>query len=664
MREFEFPIEDQIKAGIKPYRKTQRNVAGLETLINAKCGKEGLVPFESINDRRIGVTPSWPFPQLFVGGVYRLLADSATVYEISSTWTKTSKLTSLSTDDIWDFIDFGDYWVLLNGAVIAYYDVENTQYANMASSSTFPRILTGTNLKGRIVGGNVKTSWHDCGTQSVVWSKIGSVDFTPDRTNTAGYRQTLFDGDVKRVMALNDVAMAYCENGIMRMTPSGTTFGFKDMKGLGVPAKGAAGGDHNRHVFVDRQNFLWRAEGNGELKKLGYQDEMATLTAASIVVAYDPLKQEFYIGDGSKSYLLTDYGLSQVWQSPTSVDSVDGDTVGVAINLSNMTFELVTDDLDFGSRGLKSIGQLELGADYYDDYAKLLLHCDGVNNATTFTDSSPSEKTVTPSGSFTDTDIKKFGTASAHGVPPSYYLSIADSDDWDFGTGPGTIDFWIYITSATAGRYMFGQYVDDNNFVGLKITTNDAIEFTAKSGGSDVIALLSANSTISENTWYHIAIVRGWAGENDRVAMTVDGTSVANGLMTGSDWPSLAAALRIGSRKTDDGTQDYIDEFRWTKGIARWVENFSVATAQYPIDTLQAAVAYRMTRGGAFTNMTYRNVNNEAVGHIGIRAEEFKLKVKATDYRYLDLDYLKPHVKFDDNRFRRGVGSNASQGVA
>ena len=371
MKEFDFPITTHLGKGLRPYRSNTRNSDWATECYNAKPSEQGLIPFEPLTDRMVSVVYAHPFPQVFIGYKYRLLADSATIYELNGAWAKTSKLTSLSTDDIWDFIDFGDYWVLLNGAVIAYIDLVSDPgvpaYASMASSATFPRIATGTNFKGRLVGGNVKTAWHGADTGSVIWSKIGSVVFTPDKQNTAGLWRTPFDGDVKRVMRLNDVVMVYCENGIVAMAPAlvGTAagFGFKELAHVGIPAKGAAGGNENKQVFVDQENFLWRAEGNGKLEKLGYQEYMANLTAANIVISYDSGKDEFYISDGVTGYLLTQWGLCQVLQSVGSAQYVDRDSVGSFTASADNDFKLTTDDLDFGVRGRKTLTEVELGID-------------------------------------------------------------------------------------------------------------------------------------------------------------------------------------------------------------------------------------------------------------------------------------------------------------
>ena len=83
----------------------------------------------------------------------------------------------------------------------------------------------------------------------------------------------------------------------------------------------------------------------------------------------------------------------------------------------------------------------------------LLLHCDGTDGATTFTDSSDTSHTVTANGNAQiDTDQSKFGGASGLFDGTGDYLSIPDSADWDFGTGDWTIDFLIRFNAIT-GRH-------------------------------------------------------------------------------------------------------------------------------------------------------------------------------------------------------------------
>ena len=75
----------------------------------------------------------------------------------------------------------------------------------------------------------------------------------------------------------------------------------------------------------------------------------------------------------------------------------------------------------------------------------LLMHFNGDDEGTTFTDSSASAHSFSADGTQaqTDTAIKKFGTASLL-LDGSDYLTTATHADWEFGDGDFTIDVWVY----------------------------------------------------------------------------------------------------------------------------------------------------------------------------------------------------------------------------
>ena len=103
-----------------------------------------------------------------------------------------------------------------------------------------------------------------------------------------------------------------------------------------------------------------------------------------------------------------------------------------------------------------------------DANTKLLLHCDGTNGGTTFTDSSGSSHTVTANGGAnTSTAQKKFGTASAYFDGTGDFLQSADSPDWDL-SGDFTWEMWIRPATINTGgdaHYLMTQHEDSNNRV-------------------------------------------------------------------------------------------------------------------------------------------------------------------------------------------------------
>jgi hypothetical protein len=92
-------------------------------------------------------------------------------------------------------------------------------------------------------------------------------------------------------------------------------------------------------------------------------------------------------------------------------------------------------------------------------------------------------------------------------------------------------------------------------------------------------------SAISTGAWHHIALVRNGTGTNC-IRIYIDGTSVGDLTLVAGAWngavPDLAATAVIGA-DTENlyYTNGYIDEFRISKGIARWTANFTPPTSEY-----------------------------------------------------------------------------------
>jgi len=87
-----------------------------------------------------------------------------------------------------------------------------------------------------------------------------------------------------------------------------------------------------------------------------------------------------------------------------------------------------------------------------------LLHFDGANNSTVFTDSSPFNQTVavvtgTPKIS---TAMSKFGGSSLY-LDGSSSIKIPNNANLNLGTGAFTIEFWFYLLSLPSGDALFLQ---------------------------------------------------------------------------------------------------------------------------------------------------------------------------------------------------------------
>jgi len=213
-------------------------------------------------------------------------------------------------------------------------------------------------------------------------------------------------------------------------------------------------------------------------------------------------------------------------------------------------------------------------ATVFDTDCVLMLHCDGTNASTTFTDSSfSSVKTVTAAGDAQiSTAQSKFGGASGLFDGTGDYLTAPDSADWDLGTGDFTIDFWYRPAVSTSGvAYVFFDR-NNNGVLQLRRHTSDILRL--------VVLATNVNFTTwtpSINTWYHVAVTR--AGTS--VYCFVDGTQ--NG-STGSNSGNIQGTTGIAVGAQENGNlpvNGWIDEFRLVKGTAVWTANFTPPTAAY-----------------------------------------------------------------------------------
>jgi hypothetical protein len=123
------------------------------------------------------------------------------------------------------------------------------------------------------------------------------------------------------------------------------------------------------------------------------------------------------------------------------------------------------------SEGFISLGSI--GGN--DKFTKLLLHGDGTGNS--FVDSSASEQTITAVGNVTQSTAQsQFGGKSILFDGTGDYLSIADNEDLDLGTGDFTIDTWIKANGGSGNDYFLTK--DDGTgikHIALRIETSTGV---------------------------------------------------------------------------------------------------------------------------------------------------------------------------------------------
>jgi len=206
-----------------------------------------------------------------------------------------------------------------------------------------------------------------------------------------------------------------------------------------------------------------------------------------------------------------------------------------------------------------------------DEYTKLMMHMDG--------DQSNSQHVAVLNGlQQLSTAQSKFGGSSLYNDGATGGINIADSPDWDFGTGNFTIDFWFRAPLQNSTTLFSRRTAEEVSPFYLGLNNIPELYLYSSSNGStwDVASNLSAGS-YSADTWTHVAIVRNG---NDYVVYN-QGVVIQTLDVTGKSFDGNQP-INIGVNNNTDRLSGYIDEFRITKGEARWTSDFSGSLPSAP----------------------------------------------------------------------------------
>lgn len=234
--------------------------------------------------------------------------------------------------------------------------------------------------------------------------------------------------------------------------------------------------------------------------------------------------------------------------------------------------------------------------------ASLLLHMDGANNATSFSDSSGNALTITRNG---DTKISttqsKFGGASAFFDGSGDDLQIATNALLDFGSGNFTWEAWVFPTSVS-GEFSFCTAAGSG---GMLIGYNGGITY----GRTGVAYDYNTGVALSTNTWSHIAITR--SGTSIRVFL--NGTQAGATQSSSQAYNLGTTSTRIGSQGGSGHFSGYIDEMRILKGSAAYTANFTAPTAAFADPAVGAP-----TLPTAVSNLNEYCLVNKTAGSVAV----------------------------------------------
>jgi len=322
----------------------------------------------------------------------------------------------------WHFMDFGNSWILLNGSCQVF--KANTALVGGVDKYLLQddiTIQTGCVHRGRsILAGfdstnfwsstwttnlqalmsRLPSGWSkdiDVGSNFVMYSSIGGGagdlywllypdvaqsgflsggGFSNSRPKwledlTSGEMGLIpmpTQGTVRCVKSLGMNVIAYTDSCVVALTLKQDRYYAPSMYSpdvlldVGIASRSAVAGDDKQHAFVDTTGAVWHVDGSLKLTRLGYEEWFQTAidNGNYIVGCYDPEHREFYFSDEDAGYVLTEGGLGQVSELPTSLYRIDGLLKGVFEAKGDTSWRVTTEEFDFGIRALKTIDSVEV----------------------------------------------------------------------------------------------------------------------------------------------------------------------------------------------------------------------------------------------------------------------------------------------------------------
>jgi len=299
---------------------------------------------------------------------------------------------------------------------------------------------------------------------------------------------------------------------------------------------------------------------------------------------------------------VADTSLTRTYTTSLSVTTADeGDTFTTTMTTTNVAngtvlyWELSGTGIaagDFSSGALTGSGTISSNTFNFS-------HTIAEDNSTEGTET-VSIKFYSDSGRNTQVGSTATATINDTSVTPQNYsvvfdgsndwLEVADSDDYSFGSGDFTIEFWVKPEGTLTNKGYVCKWYTSGQLEWFVGTNSDIVKFAYSTNGNGYTIQPDSGYSMQSGVWQHIAVARSG---ND-VKLFVDG------IQKGSTHNDAGVAYHEGTNPLVIGSNEHggeswrmdgkISNLRITKGQALYTSNFTPSTT--PLTTTsQSATA-------------------------------------------------------------------------
>jgi len=210
-----------------------------------------------------------------------------------------------------------------------------------------------------------------------------------------------------------------------------------------------------------------------------------------------------------------------------------------------------------------------------DSYTKSLLHFQGADASTTFTDENPYHVWTPVNNAQIDDAQSVFGSRGMVLDGTGDFLTGDGHADFSF-PGDFTVDFRFRLASQTNPMLMdFRPSYTTGAYITIPINSTYLVyEFQGATK-------IQGTAVMAKDTWYHLAVAR--SGTDTKMFL--------NGTQEGSTYSGDATTVLVGANRPVIGANGWdtsygnvngwFDEVRFSKGIARWTGNFTLPVSEY-----------------------------------------------------------------------------------